>query len=118
MKTQDLGKLGESLAENYLSKKGYKIIERNVRFKKWEVDLIAEYTKKIIIIEVKARQTGIIGEPWQAVTRSKQRQIITCANHYIQKRNIEKEVRFDVVSIILNQHRTEIEHIENAFYPF
>lgn len=117
MTTQELGKHGESLAENYLTHKGFKIIDRNVRFKKWEVDLIAEYDDQYIIIEVKARQTGLIGEPWRAVTRSKQRQIIACANHYIQKRNIDKEVRFDIVSIIHNQYQTSIEHIQDAFYP-
>jgi len=117
MTSQDLGKLGESLAENYLSLKGFQIIDRNVRFKKWEVDLIAEHLGKLIMIEVKSRQTGLIGEPWRAVTRSKQRQIIKVADHYLKQRLIEKEVRFDVVSVIHNTFATQIEHIPDAFYP-
>ena len=117
MTTQDLGKLGESMAENYLSHKGFRIIDRNIRFKKWEVDLIAEHKDNLIMIEVNARQTGSIGEPWRAVTRTKQRQIIKVADHYLKKNGIEKEVRFDVVSIIHHSYGTHIEHIPDAFYP-
>lgn len=117
MMTQDLGKIGEAIAENYLSLKGYQIIDRNIRFKKNEVDLIAEHDDQLVIIEVKARQTEAIGEPWRAVTRTKQRQIIKVADHYVQQRQITKEVRFDIVSIVQNNFGTKIEHIKSAFYP-
>ena len=117
MTLQELGKLGESLAENYLSLKGYKIIDRNVRFKRFEIDLVAQKDELIVIIEVKARQTDAIGEPWRAVTRSKQRQIIKVADNYIKRRQINKNVRFDVVSIVHHSFGTQIEHIPAAFYP-
>jgi putative endonuclease len=117
MTNTELGALGESLAERYLTKKGYAIIDKNVRFKKWEADIIAEFNNQLIVIEVKTRQTGEIGEPWRAVTRSKQKQIIKVANDYICKNQIEKDTRFDIVSIVYNSYRTDIEHIEAAFYP-
>lgn len=117
MNTTELGALGESLAEKFLTEKGLHIVEKNVRFKKLEADLIALEGEMLVVIEVKTRQTAEIGEPWRAVTRSKQRQIVQVANHYVQKNNIDREVRFDIVSIVHNGYRTAIEHIENAFYP-
>jgi putative endonuclease len=86
-----------------------------VRFKKWEVDLILEDGEDLVIVEVKARCTGQIGEPWRAVTRTKQRQIIRVADQYVQGNNIDKNVRFDIVSIVHNQYQTTIEHIADAF---
>ena len=56
-------------------------------------------------------------EPFEAVTKSKQRQIIKVTNRYIQENDVVLEVRFDVVSIVKNQYQTKIDHIESAFYP-
>lgn len=117
MNNTELGLFGEGLAERFLLNKGYKILDKNVRFKKWEADIIAIVDQKLVVVEVKTRQTAEIGEPWRAVTRSKQRQIIKVADHYIQERGIELETRFDIVSIVHNSYRTNIEHIEDAFYP-
>ena len=117
MNTTELGVLGETLAERHLLKNGYTILDKNIRFKKWEVDIVAMDGEKLVIVEVKTRQTAEIGEPWRAVTRSKQRQIIKVADHYIQTRNIDRETRFDVISIVHNSYRTHLEHIEDAFYP-
>ena len=100
-----------------LIKKQYSIVERNYRFKKGEIDIVAEFDDKVIVVEVKTRQTSEIGEPWRAVTRAKQKQIISVANNYICTNQIDKEVRFDIISIIYNSYRKEIEHIEHAFYP-
>jgi putative endonuclease len=117
MNNTELGLFGEALAERFLLNKGFKILEKNIRFKKWEADIIAIDDQKIVVVEVKTRQTAEIGEPWRAVTRSKQRQIIKVADHYIQERGIDLETRFDIISIVHNSHRTNIEHIEDAFYP-
>ncbi|MFN5846530.1 MAG: YraN family protein [Flavobacteriia bacterium] len=117
MNSTELGTLGEALAERYLLKKGYTILDKNIRFKKWEIDLVALDGEKLVIVEVKTRQTAEIGEPWRAVTRNKQRQIIKVADYYIQSGNIDRETRFDIISIVHNSYRTDIEHILNAFYP-
>lgn len=115
MKKEELGSWGEETALHYLCQKGYHLIDRNVRFKKWEVDLILEHGDELVVVEVKARCTALIGEPWRAVTRSKQRQIIKVADHYVQTNVIDKNVRFDIVSIVHNQFQTSIEHIPDAF---
>jgi len=106
---------GENEALAFLSKKGYRLIDRNIRFKKYEVDLVLEDGDDLVIVEVKARCTAQIGEPWRAVTRSKQRQIITVADRYVQTHQIDRNVRFDIVSIVHNQYQTSIEHIADAF---
>jgi len=115
MTQQELGIYGEQLAQKHLIKEGYTIRNANYRYVKYEIDIVAEKDDKIIVVEVKTRQTAEIGEPWMAVTRKKQRQIIVCADHYIQSRNITKEVRFDIISIVHNQYRSDLEHIVDAF---
>lgn len=117
MNNAELGQFGENLAEKHLNSKGFRIIERNYRTGKLEIDIVAEYQDKLIIVEVKTRHTAEIGEPWKAVTKKKQRQLIKAANSYIQSRNVNLETRFDIVSIVHNSFRTSIEHIEDAFTP-
>jgi putative endonuclease len=115
MTKDELGNLGEEYSVVYLQKKGYEVVERNYRFQKNEIDIIAKFGNNLIIVEVKTRQTAEIGEPWRAVTKSKQKQIIKVANQYVQANQIDLDVRFDIVSIVHNSYRTEIEHIEGAF---
>ena len=105
------------MAAKFLTNKGYEVLEINWVYNKFEVDIIAKYQEKIIIIEVKTRENNYIGEPWEAVTIAKQKRIIKTANEYIINNQIDVEVRFDVISIIHNQKETKIEHLEDAFYP-
>lgn len=113
----ELGQKGEEIAVNYLISKGWKVRSRNFRWKRGEVDIICENHKCLKIVEVKTRFSNYFGEPYLAVNRSKQKQIIAIANHYIQYNMLDMDVEFDVVSIILNQSKMKLEHIENAFYP-
>lgn len=115
MTKQELGLYGENLAKNYLIEKGYAFLAANFRFRHLELDLIFMDEEKLVVVEVKTRQTAEIGEPWRAVTRSKQRQIIKAADAYILQEDFNGHTRFDIVSIVHNGFRTEIEHIEDAF---
>jgi putative endonuclease len=115
MTKEALGTWGENEALDYLRRKGYRFIDRNIRFKKFEVDLILKDQDEIVIVEVKARSTNLIGEPWQAVSKTKQRQIITVADQYVQAHQLNNNIRFDIVSIVHNSHQTNIEHIVDAF---
>jgi putative endonuclease len=115
MTDHELGIFGEQLAQKHLLKQGYSILQTNYRYLKNEIDIVADSGEKIVVVEVKTRQTAEIGEPWKAVTRKKQRQIIQCANFFIQSRDISKEVRFDIISIVHNSFRTDLQHIEDAF---
>ena len=113
----ELGQKGEEVAVNHLSTKGYVVIERNYKWKSSEVDIICKKDNLLVVVEVKTRNSMALGEPYLSVTRSKQRQIIKVTNQFILSNNVHEDVQFDVVSIILNQHQLQIEHIENAFYP-
>lgn len=117
MTTKELGDLGEQKALRFLRKKGLKILDTNYRFHRNEVDIIYELPGKVVFVEVKTRQTAEIGPPWKAVTRSKQKQIIKCAHHYIVSNDLDVEAQFDIISIVHNSHGTFIEHIDEAFYP-
>lgn len=115
MTNQELGILGEKLAQEYLTKNGYTHLDFNYRFGKLEVDIISIENNQLVVTEVKTRQTAEIGEPWRAVTRAKQRQIIKVADAYVKWKKLDIDTRFDIVSIVHNQYRTEIEHIIDAF---
>jgi putative endonuclease len=115
MRKEELGQWGENEALHFLQGKGFQLIDRNIRFKKWEVDLVLLDGDELVIVEVKARCTAQIGEPWRAVTKAKQRQIIKVADRYVQDNQIDRNVRFDIISIVHNQFQTSIEHIADAF---
>ncbi|MGO4708141.1 YraN family protein [Chryseobacterium sp. 2TAF14] len=115
----ELGKEAENLAAEYLLKKEYKILVRNFRFKKNEVDIIAEKDNLIIVIEVKARSTDFFILPQEAVTKGKIKSIVSAANHFMEEFNKDQEVRFDIISVLPNKTgKLEIEHIEDAFEAF
>ena len=113
----ELGKLGEDLAVQYLTDKGYEILERNWRNIHKEIDIIAKEGEDLVIVEVKARQTDEYGEPDIAVTKRKQRMLIAAANAYITRKGLDVETRFDIVSIVFKDGEPVIEHIEDAFLP-
>jgi putative endonuclease len=114
----DLGKLGEQLAVDYLSRNGYTILERNFIYDKAEVDIIAQKEKRVIIVEVKTRNSNFFGDPQDFVTKAKIKLLVKAANEYVLANNIDLEVRFDIIAILKNQHIEKVEHFENAFYHF
>jgi len=115
----DFGKIAEDLAVDFLVKANYKILARNFRYLKAEVDIIAEFENQIIIVEVKARHTDAFLEPQEAVNKKKIKLLISAANYFIEENNIDKEVRFDIISVLPNKEKTlEIHHITDAFQSF
>jgi putative endonuclease len=114
----ELGKLGEQLAVDYLSRNGFTILERNFIYNKAELDIIAQKEKKVIVVEVKTRNSAFFGDPQDFVTKAKIKLMVKAANEYVLINNIDLEVRFDIIAILKNQHFEKIEHFENAFYHF
>ncbi|KFF14311.1 YraN family protein [Chryseobacterium soli] len=115
----DFGKKAEDLAVEYLKKNGYKILVRNFRFKKNEIDIIAEKDHLIVVVEVKARSTDFFILPQEAVTKTKIKSIVSAANYFMEEFNKNQEVRFDIMSVLADEKRNlNIEHIENAFEAF
>jgi putative endonuclease len=112
-----LGRRGEEVASDFLRKKGYKIRDTNWRIGKNELDLIAEEGKILVVVEVKTRRSNVIAEPETSVTRDKQRAIIRAANAYVRMKQLNMEVRFDIISIVMTEDQERINHIPDAFYP-
>jgi putative endonuclease len=113
----DLGKVGENIAVDYLLHKDYQILERNWRLGHKEIDIIAFKDNMLVIVEVKTRKSETYGEPENAVGDSKQRTLVCAANAYVRYKNLDVDVRFDIISIIVNERGQHIEHIEDAFTP-
>ena len=113
----DLGKIGEEKAYRFLVEKGFKVLCRNWRYKKAELDIVTENDGQLVIVEVKTRTSMDFERPQEAVTLKKQRQIILGANAFIEENDIHLECRFDVVSVLILKNKVEIEHIEDAFMP-
>lgn len=100
------GKLGEDIAAQYLSKKGFKVLERNWRYSRCgEIDIIAVDQKTLVFIEVKTRSTINYGHPSEAINKTKIDKIRTLAGIYLSENPKIKfnQYRFDAIGIILNQ---------------
>ena len=112
----DLGKEGEDAACAHLESKGYLIRERNWRWRKLELDIIAEYNHTLVVVEVKTRRNEVFGNPEDAVNNAKIRRIVRATDAYLKKHGIDLPVRFDVVSVTGLTPPFHIEHIEEAFF--
>ena len=114
----DFGKHGEALALEHLEQHGYHILERNWRYGRAEIDLIAYLNARLIFVEVKTRSSSSFGYPEDFVTDAKQKLMELAATQYIELMNHKGEIRFDIVSILFNDKNTHtINHIEDAFWP-
>jgi putative endonuclease len=111
------GQLGEQIAADFLTKAGYKIIDRNFRSRSGEIDIITIKDESVVYIEVKARWGREFGLPEEAITSRKIESIRTTAAYYrIKKQNLPFGERIDVVVIEINSNNQveRIELIENV----
>lgn len=114
----ELGKKGEQLAVDYLINKGYTIVQRNYRFQKAEVDIIAKIKDTLAIVEVKTRSTADFGNPQDFVKPKQIQRLVKAVDEYVIVNKLDIEVRFDIIAIVRQGKAFTIEHIENAFYHF
>lgn len=114
---KSIGHAGESAAEEYLRRKGYRIVARNLRSPVGELDLVAEDGRVLVFIEVKARRTDAFGGAIHAVHQRKQEKLIQLAAQYLARHHISDRLcRFDVVLLqSTGAVAPQIEHIQNAF---
>jgi putative endonuclease len=114
----DLGKLGEELAVDFLQKNGYEILETNWVFQKAEIDIIAQKENVLAIVEVKTRSTIDFGLPQDFVKPKKIQLLVKAVNEYVISNDLDVEIRFDIIAISKEGKEYTIEHIEDAFYHF
>lgn len=113
-----LGKKGEQLAVDFLIENGYDIVERNYRFNKAEVDIIAQKEDVLAIIEVKTRSTTDFGNPQDFVKPKQIKNLVKAVDEYVTVNNLEVDVRFDIIAIVKEKKNFKIEHLEDAFFFF
>ena len=117
--TKQFGDEGEEIAADYLVEKGYEIIERNYRYGKGEIDIIAKDPDNgdMVFIEVKSKKNLEFDDPVYSVTKNKMRQLKRMAELYLYDKEIDEvDCRFDVITVLLRgKEKPIIEHYENAF---
>jgi putative endonuclease len=112
------GKLAEDIATQFLTDLGYTVLERNWRFSKAEVDIIAKDKKILVFVEVKSKTYSYYGAPEESISSSKERLIIDAAGVYMEQIGHDWEIRFDIISILFDkQMNPTISHFKDAFYP-
>ncbi len=114
----DLGKLGEELAVDFLEKNSYEILETNWTFDKAEIDIIAQKENILAVVEVKTRSSLDFGLPQEFVKPKKIQLLVKAINEYVTQNDLEVNVRFDIIAIHKENTEFVIEHIEEAFYYF
>lgn len=113
--TRNTGREGEDLATQFLQEKGYAIKERNYRYKRCEIDIIAMKDQKLVFVEVKSRGSNTFGYPESFVDEKQAERIMEAADEYIYQCGWQKGVRFDIISIETGKE-PEITHFKDAFY--
>jgi putative endonuclease len=114
----ELGKKGEKLAVDFLIENGYKILEKNYRYLKAEVDIIAQKKDILAAVEVKTRTSDYFGNPQDFITPKKIKLLVSAIDYYVVQRDLDVEVRFDIIAVLCKKNDTKIEHLENAFLHF
>lgn len=117
-KHNEVGKAGEDIAAAFLERKGYAILERNYRYLKAEIDIIAQTENWIVGVEVKTRNNSGYGKPQEFIGPRKIELLRSAFNHYIETNQIDCNARFDVIGIIKNSKELKIEHLEDVSFYF
>jgi putative endonuclease len=113
---RETGAIGEKLAQDFLQKNGYEIIETNKHFSKFcEIDIIAKQNDTLVFVEVKTRSTDFCGSPLEAITKKKYENIKIGVFNYLKETEIKhKNFRIDAISIILKP-KIQIQHLKNIY---
>lgn len=118
--TNDIGDRGENVAASFLEENGYRVLERNYRFERNEVDLVCldpDQGGEIVFVEVKTRTGRGYGPPEASVTEEKKAALVEVSRAYLHERQLEgAPARFDVIGILVDDGEPEIKHYENAFW--
>lgn len=111
-----LGRAGEEIAAAGYIRDGYRIVARNFRCGQGEIDIIATNGRTLVFCEVKTRSTDFFGDPSEAVTPVKQARLRRLAAAWLSQNPARgKELRFDVVSVVVDRGRTRVTRLEDAF---
>lgn len=115
-KSKPLGQRGEDAAVRYLRRRGMKILDRNVRLGRNEIDIIAQDGDTTVFVEVRTRATADDVAPEDTIRETKKTHLRRAAQVYMTRHGIHHQYRFDVVGVILPERgKPEITYYDNAF---
>jgi putative endonuclease len=117
--TIEKGKWAEDLACNFLEANGHTVLDRNYRFMKAEVDIVAFIPDEIVFVEVRSLKQPLFGRPEETISEKKKKLLYEGAEAWLYERKMERaRVRFDVISVIgeHGKENPEISHFRNAFW--
>lgn len=104
------------MAEQWLQRRGWRVLERRYRSGHRDIDLIAERDRVVAFVEVKARTRGEFGDPVESVNWKKRLQLTRSAYTWIERYGRPGvEYRFDVIGVLVRDGRVRVRHVENAF---
>lgn len=110
------GEIGETLARGFLEDKNYLILEKNINFSNFEIDIIAKKNKKYFIIEVKTSSSFSTSDPEDFMTQKKLKNLKKAAYFFSKKEKIKLEnIYFDLIAIKLDKIKriAKIKHYKN-----
>jgi len=117
MKNQIKGKKGEDIAVQHLEKANYTILERNYRYSRAEIDIIAIKNNTLVFVEVKMRSKTAFGYPEEFVSEAQELRILDASTFYLEQDPPPYQfIRFDIIAIICNKEWYELTHIKDAFH--
>ncbi|QGY39929.1 YraN family protein [Pseudodesulfovibrio cashew] len=110
------GEQGEEAAARFLKTRGFRVLERNWRYRQWELDLICRDRDTLVFVEVKTRAATTMGSPADGLGRRKRERLVKAASRYLSTKNLwDMPCRFDFVAVVDREGSLEVEHVENAF---
>lgn len=116
MPAKQRGDLGEDAAARYLEQRGFRVLERNWRFRQWELDLVCRDGDTLVFVEVKTRSANTMGTPADGLNRKKQARLVKAASQYLTKNDLwDEPCRFDLAAVVDTGKSMDVEHMENAF---
>lgn len=112
------GREAEKRAADHYISDGFSILARNFRYRKAEVDLIVQKDKLLVAVEVKARSSTFFGDPEIFVSQQQIKRLIMAIDAFVVNRNLDVEVRFDIIAFTVMNKQWKMNQIKDAFYPF
>lgn len=114
-----LGARGEEAAAAHLARRGYRILERNWRGRRGELDIVCERKGTLVFVEVKTRTPGPMNAPHQGLTPAKMERVARTVSEYLTRHEAwDRPCRLDLVAVTVPEGgEPEVEHVENAFCP-
>ena len=115
MNKKVIGDKGEEEAVRFLVANGYEVIERNWRWRRSEIDIIARFEEAIVFVEVKSRKNEDFGLPEDFLSADQQDRIHLASEVFCEQIGWSGHIRFDIIAILESQFPNHLEHLEDAF---